>query len=358
VHLVAPRRWRQFGRTIEADPPNDPGVTMHILPVWLDRGGPLNWYLHIYPGMRKLIRRIRPDVVHLWEEPWSLVALQLRLFKGDAALVLEVDQNILKRLPPPFEGIRRNVLRNTDHVLSRSPDATDVVRACGYAGAVSEIGYGVDFATFSARPEAMSRAPGLRLGYAGRLVVEKGLDDALDALARTPADVSLDIMGQGPHEESLRRRIRELGLEARVSFRGWADPQAVADFIRSLDALILLTRTTSVVKEQFGRVIIEAQSCGVPTIGSTCGAIPAVIGEGGWIVPERDPAALAGLIGTLRANPELLASASRAGRENVARRFTYETVATQLAGAWADAAWTRQSRKGAAAPGTSAQPRP
>ncbi len=341
VHLLAPRRWHQFGRTIEADPPGDPGVTMHILPIRFGRGGPMSWYLHIYPGMRRLIREIEPDVIHLWEEPWSLVALQAKILKGDAALVLEVDQNILKRLPPPFESIRRHVLRNTDHILSRSPDATAVVRACGYAGTVGEVGYGVDFATFGPR-QAAQRAPGLRLGYVGRLVVEKGLDDALDALARTPADVTLAIMGEGPHEASLRQRITEMGLDGRVSLRGWSSPAGVADFIRSLDALILLTRTTAVVKEQFGRVIIEAQSCGVPVIGSTCGAIPAVTADGGWIVPEQDPPALAALIGRLRDNPALLDAAADAGRANVARRFTYDAVAGQLADGWTSALRNRR----------------
>ena len=343
VHLVAPQRWRQFGRTIMADPVDDPGVKMHIMPVWFDRGGPMSWYLHVYPGLRKLIRQIKPDVIHLWEEPWAVVALQALMLKGDAAFVLEVDQNILKRLPPPFEGLRRYVLRNTDHILSRSPDATDVVRANGYAGQVSMIGYGVDLQTF--RPGAtMLHAKGLRLGYVGRLVAEKGLDDALDALARVPDDVSLSIMGEGPYEHDLRRRIEELGLGTRVTIQGWSTPQAVADFIRTLDALILLTRTTPVVKEQFGRVLIEAQSCGVPVIGTTCGAIPDVVGDGGWIVPEQDPTALATLIMRLRENPELLKSASKAGLDNVKQRFTYKAVANQLADAWTAAAAGRRSR--------------
>ena len=42
-------------------------------------------------------------------------------------------------------------------------------------------------------------------------------------------------------------------------------------------------------------MIIEAQSCGVPVIGADSGAIPSVIGPGGWVVPEADPASLASL---------------------------------------------------------------
>jgi hypothetical protein len=140
VHLVAPRRWHQFGRVMRCDPPNDSGLNVQALPILLPQAGPLGWYLHFYPGLRRLLKGVAPAVIHLWEEPWSMVALQAALLKGRAALVMEVDQNILKRLPPPFEGIRRFVLARTTHVLSRSPDATAVVRAVGYCGPVTEIG--------------------------------------------------------------------------------------------------------------------------------------------------------------------------------------------------------------------------
>lgn len=273
--------------------------------------------------------------------------MQARLFKGRAAMVMEVDQNILKRLPPPFEFIRRQVLANTDHVLSRSPDATAVVQARGYGGPVSYIGYGVDLTNFRPDVEPLLPQivrPAFRLGYVGRLVVEKGLDDALDAMARAKTPVTLALMGEGPQEEALRQRVAELGLTERVSFRGWGKPTEVAGFLRSLDALILLTRTTNAVKEQFGRVITEAQACGVPVIGSTGGAIPDVTGDGGWIVPESDPDALAALIDRIASDPAEMQKRNQAALANVMNRFTYEAVANDLANACFAAAARRGGR--------------
>ena len=340
VHLLVPSVWREFGRTLHADNADDAGVTVHIAPIMLPKAGPMGWYAHFYPGLRRLIREIDPDVIHLWEEPWSIVALQARLLQGRAALVLEVDQNILKRLPPPFEMIRRHVLRHTDHILARSPDAEVVVRARGYAGPVTPIGYGVDQITF--RPPTVVLGPGerheLRIGYVGRLIEEKGLDDALDAMARCTAPVSLAIMGEGPYEAKLRQRISDLGLNGRVTFRGWGVPSDVARFIGNLDALVLLTRTTRSVREQFGRVIVEAQACGVPVIGSDGGAIPDVVGHGGWIVPERNPVHLAALLDAIAADPADLQTRSEAARRNVETRFTYQAVATALATACVAAA--------------------
>ena len=154
LHLLVPSRWHQFGRVLTAETAADSDIQLEIAPISLAKAGPLSWYLHFYPGLRRLVRRLDPDVIHLWEEPWSVVALQACLLKGRAALVLEVDQNIVKRLPPPFEALRRFVLRRTAHVLCRSPDAAAVVRANGYTGPVSFIGYGVDQNLFHAADTA------------------------------------------------------------------------------------------------------------------------------------------------------------------------------------------------------------
>eukprot|EP01037_Dinobryon_pediforme_P015536 gene15536-15683_t len=327
------------------DAPEDAGLHVHILPIWLPRFGKASWYLHFYPGLRKLIRELKPDVIHLWEEPWSIVALQACLLRGKSAYLLEVDQNILKRLVFPFEYVRRFVLKRTDHILSRSPDATAVVEACGYRGPVTYLGYGVDQTTFypltdETRPKA---SEGLRLGYIGRLVEEKGLDDALDALALTPESVTLAIMGEGPHEAPLRRKIAALGLGTRVTFQGWGKPKDVAAFFHKLDASLLLTRTTGHVREQFGRVILESQACGIPVIGSECGAIPDVTGPGGWIVPEHHPQALADCILSILSDRNSLAERRAAGLANVEARFTYSAIAQTLAHAWVAAAKSRQA---------------
>lgn len=332
LRLVVPRRWHEFGRDLEAEPAREAGLKLETLPILLPSAGPMGWYLHFYPGLRGLLRRTKPHVLHLWEEPWSLVALQAALLKGDAALVLEVDQNILKALPPPFESIRRFVLKRCAYVLARSVDAGEVVRACGYAGPIGFIGYGVDATYF--RPRAAPPAPlaggGLRIGYVGRLIEEKGLDDAVDAIAKAKAPGRLEFMGEGPHAERLKARIRDLGIEERVSFRPWGTPYEVAAFLQSLDASLLLTRTTPHVKEQFGRVIIESQGCGVPVIGSTCGAIPDILGAGGWIVPERSPDVLARLLDRVAQDRALLGVKSEAALRNIALRFNNEALAQTL----------------------------
>ena len=351
VHLVVPARWHQFGRWYEADPGSDPGVTLHTLPIRLPKAGPASWYLHHYPDLAALADRLQPDVIHLWEEPWSVVALQAGRVarRHGAALAMEVNQNILTRLPLPFELIRRRVLRRTDLVMSRSDDATGVVRACGYTGPATALGYGVDQAIF--HPGGRAAAAGaVELGYVGRVVEEKGLDDVLEAMALASAAIRLTIVGEGPHLSALQARVARLGLGERVRFLPWADPAQVGAFLRGLHALVLPTRLTPAVKEQFGRVIIEAQACGTPVIGADTGAIPSVVGAGGWIVPERDPAALASLLTRLSNEPGEIAARGLDGLANVEARFTYAAVAKDLADGWRLAAAQRAGRAAPAEP--------
>jgi glycosyltransferase involved in cell wall biosynthesis len=349
VHLVAPARWREYGRKMYADPVDDPGVTLHVEPILLPYLPAINWYAHFYPRLGRIIKQIKPDIIHLWEEPWSFVALQASLLRGKAALVLEIDQNILKHLPPPFETIRRFTLRRTNLILSRSPSAAAVAGACGYWGPVRPIGYGVDEMTFF--PSAAGRRPrlpgeALRIGYVGRIIEQKGLDEALTALTLTRSRVDLALMGEGPYQRRLLARAQELGLQHRVSIKGWGNARDVAGFLRSLDISILLSRSMRNWCEQFGRVIIESQSCGVPVIGSSSGAVVNVIGEGGWIVPERNPRALAQLLDRLCQTPDEIFAKGAAGLENVASRFTYDRTAQLLADAWKEASIVHQKPEG------------
>jgi glycosyltransferase involved in cell wall biosynthesis len=336
VHLMAPRRWKEFGRVIHADAPGDRGVRLYLEPVYFAHLPRINWYAHVYPGLRRVLRKVKPDVIHLWEEPWSAVAFEASLLAGNAALVLEVDQNILKRLPQPFEAMRRHVLKRTTAVLSRSQEATVVVRACGFDGPVFPIGYGVDRSVF--RPaKSVGMGPQLRIGYVGRLVEEKGLEDVLNAMALARAPVELSLMGDGPIREHLLQRAMQLGLTNRVTVRDRGGAGEVADHFRSVNLSVLMSRTTVSWREQFGRTIIESQACGVPVIGSGSGAIPDVMGRGGWIVPEREPRALAALLDHLFQHPDEIAARGRAGLENISTRFTYEITAAQLREAWREA---------------------
>ncbi len=340
LDLVMPTRWSERGRWLTPDPHHADEDWVHALPIRWARAGSAAWHLHHYIGLSRLMRQVQPQVIHLWQEPWSLVALQAVHLRNrlcpHAKLVFEVDQNLHKRLPAPFEQIRRTVLRHTGHVLGRSDEAIQVVRACGYDGPAGRIGYGVDRSVFRPvdRAAGHSAPAGLTVGYVGRLIEEKGVSDLIEAVSRTATPVNLTIMGEGPFQASLVAQAAALGVSHRTRILPWGSPEDVAAFMGRLDVLTLLTRTTGTVREQFGRVIIEAQACGTPVIGSGSGAIAEVVGKGGWIVPERSPAIVAALLDRLAVEPMELEEARAQALRQVSERFSFAAQAELLEGAW------------------------
>ena len=347
--LVAPARWREYGKPMKLDP-HVGDLDFRVEPIRLPYVPKVGWYLHYYPTMARLIRQIKPDVLHLWEEPWSLVGLQGILLRdrlcSQAAVVLETEQNIFRRLPMPFEQIRRYTLRRTDLLIARQLESLEVARACGYRGLSAVLDYGVAPGVFARQDRAKARAKlgvgGFVIGYVGRVVPEKGLHDMLEAMMAVP-DLTFVILGAGPEVDTLQAHAQRLQLGDRLVMLSPRAPAEVARVMNALDALVLLSHTTRTWKEQFGRVIMEAQACGIPVIGSDSGSIPNVVGPGGWIVPEGNVSALAALLAHLASAPEEVARAGAAGYEQAQTRYSVAKVANDLADAYQDAAAARRA---------------
>ena len=156
------------------------------------------FYLHWYPGLATLLEDFRPDIIDLWEEPWGLVSahacwLRRRMLPA-AKVVSETEQNVSKRLPPPFEGLRRYVYRHADFVVCRNAEAQEVARAKGFRGPLQVVPNAVDADLFRPLDRVDCRQtllPGgdrfdFLAGYVGRLVEEKGLLDLVNALEFCP----------------------------------------------------------------------------------------------------------------------------------------------------------------------------
>ncbi len=167
------------------------------------------------------------------------------------------------------------------------------------------------------------------MGYVGRLVPEKGLEGLLEAVAGLRGAWRLHIVGHGPQEAELKARVRHLGLSHRVAFEGWLPSMRMPAFYRSLDALVLPSRSQPNWVEQFGRVLIEAMSCAVPVVGSDCGEIPTVVGDAGLVFPEGDVEALRACLSRMMVDRELWEDLATRGRERVLARYTQERIAAR-----------------------------
>jgi glycosyltransferase involved in cell wall biosynthesis len=225
--------------------------------------------------------------------------------------------------------IERYNLRHADHGIAGSAGAAAIWRAKGYAGPLSVIPqFGVDPDVFVPRVGERGAAGDFVVGYAGRLVPEKGVDSLLEAVAGMDA-ARLTVMGAGSERGRLDELARRLELAGRVSFTEPVPSLRMPAFYRQLDAFVLPSRSRPNWIEQFGRVLIEAMACGVPVVGSDCGEIPNVIGDAGLVFPEGDAAALRECLARLMRDLDLRADLARRGRERVLAHFTQARVAAQ-----------------------------
>src|SRR5260370_41426970 len=134
------------------------------------------------------------------------------------------------------------------------------------------------------------------------------------------------VIGDGPERKSFERWLATSGLLARAEFLGAISYDKVADFYQRMDMLVTPTQTTKRIREQFGRVLVEAMASAVPVIGSTCGAIPEVIGDAGLVFQEGDSKALAEALTRILSDERLRQQLTSAGLHRV-REYSWDRVA-------------------------------
>ncbi len=324
--VVVPPSWRDERGELPLERAHTQGYDLVVEPIWLNG----HFHLHLYPRLGRRIARLRPDLVHIDEEPYNLATFQTLWFarRAGARTLFFSWQNLNRRYPLPFRLIERYVLRHADYALMGNQAAGQVWRAKGYTGPMTVIPqFGVDPNIFEPGEKDPSR--GFVVGYAGRLVPEKGVELLLEAAAVLPGTWRIYLAGDGPYKGALKRLAAELGVGERVSFDGQIPSTRMAAYYRQLDVLVLPSRSRPNWQEQFGRVLVEAMACGVPVVGSTCGEIPNVIGEAGLVFAEGDVDGLRSHLLYLQQRPDVRADLARRGRQRVIERYTQAQIAAQ-----------------------------
>ncbi|RKR89885.1 glycosyltransferase involved in cell wall biosynthesis [Micromonospora pisi] len=181
-----------------------------------------------------------------------------------------------------------------------------------------------------------------RIVHVARLVEVKGTTDLLRAFAtvrRALPAAELVIVGDGPLREQLGALATQLGVAEAVRFLG-AQPHAeVLAQVRAARVLCLPSATASNgAQEGLGMVLLEAAASGRPVVGTDHGGIPEAVVDGvnGYLVPERDPAALAERLLALLVDPELSERLGAAGRTMVERRYDLRTQTGKLESLYQD----------------------
>jgi glycosyltransferase involved in cell wall biosynthesis len=290
------------------------GVTIHHQPIY-DKN--IFRQIRLIAAARKLIRRLKPDVIHLFGLfPLSSLGA-MWLLHGLPNVVISV---LGSDIVPATGGesrkerfIKKQLLSDARAIVATSKYLAEETRKyIKPAQSVQTLPWGVALDSFTPRSDALDSS-GVVVGFAKRLHPLAGPDVLLEAfreaLTLNPSIARLRIAGDGPMLPELKGLAETLGISDKVEWVGWVeDPAALSRFYQSIDVFVMPSR-----RESFGWAAVEAAACGLPIIASRYGGIPEIVADGqtGLLIESEDVAGFGRAIAELATN--------RAARESMGR---------------------------------------
>ncbi|MBP8129056.1 MAG: glycosyltransferase [Candidatus Hydrogenedentes bacterium] len=275
--------------------------------------------------LARIIRERSVDIVHAHTSHAHAVACMARNWAGRGKVVVSRRVDFTPRRGP----LNRWKYRAPDLFLSVSRKVDEVLAAYGVPARLRAVVHSaVDLSRAEAPP--LSR---LELGVpeaapllvtAGALVGHKdhaNLVDAMPAVRHDFPGTRLLIAGDGKLRRELERRITNLGLEECVTLLGHRSD--APRIIRAADVYV-----SSSWSEGLGTSVLEALAGGTPVVATMAGGAAEMVlpGETGYLVPCRDPEALAdAIVMSLRYRDKARAMAAR-GRNLAIEQFGVERM--------------------------------
>jgi glycosyltransferase involved in cell wall biosynthesis len=309
------------------------GIAVEAVPhfAWRKLVGRVRSQFQQVPALRRLVARFQPDIVHANEyhaAPQALAAAQ-----GRVPVIAHVRNTL-----PPGHGVKY-LLGHCARVIIVSEAIRSTLGSAVPQERVQVVYNGVDVSRFTpassreALQEVEWPATALVAGLFGLVSERKNQLIAAEAVALAASrgvDVRLLLAGDAfksslAYGETLRARIGQPDLRDRVL---WLPFQSdVAALYRACDVNLLVSG-----EEGFGRTIIEAGACGLPSIGARTGGIPEIIveGETGWLVPPGDSAALAEVLVKAVGEGDLLRKMGGAARVRVGEKFALSAMVSGM----------------------------
>ena len=266
--------------------------------------------------------------------------------------VRRLAQGTADAFPAARTRIESGLMRHADRIIAEcQQDRQDMERLYGASGgriAIAPCGFDPDELWPMPRDEARAalaldtdRFTVLQLG---RMVPRKGVDTVIEAVALLRAaygiDAALLVVGgdaqpggrDGAELARLRALARTLGIAGHVRFAGQQPRAALRLWYGAADVF-----ATAPWYEPFGITPVEAMACARPVVGADVGGIKSTVVDGatGFLVPARDPQALAARLARLRRDPPLARTMGEAGLRRAYRHYTWRTVARQVAAIYA-----------------------
>lgn len=343
ILIIVPEEWNEGGQIIESKT-NEINSKCKIVAIktFMNHHGATYFYQTI--KLINSLNKFQPDIIHIHEEPWSISAFQTIILskfflrKNKPKIIIDSAAINTKKILG-FKSLENYVSRNCDVIFARNAECEMVLRERGCKNPIYHLYNGVDEDLFFSldnnnKIEQLKEKYSIPhekkiIGFVGRMIHEKGIFDFLSAIKmlekREYDDKHFIMVGNGPEKENVVKYIQENDLNNHITVLNKVPSLKMPEIMNIIDLLILPSYSTAQWKEQFGRVLIEAMSCGKAVIGSNSGGIPEVIGNKGYIFPEKNPEEIRSLICSIT-KEESLIEAKKFGKERVSSFFSWAAI--------------------------------
>lgn len=298
-----------------------------------------------YHQCRRLIRRLKPHVVHTHSSKAGIIARHAAWAVDTPLIVHTIHglpfhpyQNPLVR--QLYVRAERNASRRCHRIVCVADAMTRQALAAGvgrpeqyqtiYSGLDVERFLRCDEDRADVRRELNLRQDDYVIGTVARLAELKGHDDLLDGLAPlvwTRGNVKLLWIGDGWWRQRLTRRIDQLGLTGRVIVTGLVPPERISAMMRAMDLLVHPSY-----REGLARALPQAMLCGVPVVSYDADGAGEVCADHttGRLVKTGDRQALAEAVAWMMQHPEQCQTMADRAQQLCAERFSADVMVQQL----------------------------
>lgn len=245
-------------------------------------------FVYLLPGLFFLTlfflikNKNKIDLIHSHGIMASFIAVVLKpIFKKPVVVSTHAIYNFEKG--SFFSIVVRWVFNSADRIITLSEGSKEELLDIGVKNEkVGRYTYWVNQNVFKPADKGRSKK-NLELGnqftvlFVGRLMKIKGVKILIKVAEKIGEGVNFIFIGTGPLEEDLKFASQK---DKNVIFVGRVENQDLPLYYNAADLFVM----PSVYKEGFGRVILEAMSCGLPVLASNMGSIPEAVGESGGII--------------------------------------------------------------------------
>lgn len=296
----------------------------------LDMGKTISGFIKAYLQCRKIIKAIKPDVVHSHMVHANIFARLLRLTLPIPRLICTAHSTneggkarmLAYRLTDRLADISTNVSQKAAEIFIRSKAARRDGMIAVYNGIDTDRFAFSSDARLRLRNQLHIAEDTQLLITIGRLTPAKDYPNLLNAFARIDPihNAKLAIVGEGPLKSELQTLSQQLGISERVYWLGMQ--KNVAEWLSAGDVFVLSSEW-----EGFGLVVAEAMACGRVVVATDAGGISEVMGSSEFLVPIKDPARLQEKINAaLNLSADEKANIAVSNRKQVVDRFSLPVI--------------------------------